>query len=245
MASEESSVWGRISRFKKHPRDSALEHCWRRCSTATTERGPPRALDGKEAFSGSAPSVGRKAERSKKGTTIQRNLLVSCPRNSMYFVAIKMGRRQGGPSRTGGGSGAYLNRYVTDEQRSRRPIFIATLWAGAGWLFFCVARSARMIQIGALRSRLEKQPTASRQNRCHFGDRTLCRSAAAVFILLAAAAWARIVPANFRAFPSRRRYNELQLFTVALDLFVGDSIESFSARQRASRSAGWLRAVRP
>ena len=26
---------------------------------------------------------------------------------------------------------AYLNRYVTDEQRSRRPIFIATLWAGA------------------------------------------------------------------------------------------------------------------
>src|SRR6202140_3211745 len=32
--------------------------------------------------------------------------------------------------------GAYLNRYVTDEQRSRRPIFIATLWAGASWLFF-------------------------------------------------------------------------------------------------------------
>ena len=26
--------------------------------------------------------------------------------------------------------GAYLKRYVTDEQRSRRPIFIATLWAG-------------------------------------------------------------------------------------------------------------------
>src|ERR1700676_5404780 len=101
---------------------------------------------------------------------------VSCPRNSMYFVAIKMGRRQGGPSRTGGGSGAYLNRYVTDEQRSRRPIFIATLWAGAGWLFFCVARSARMIQIGALRSRLEKQPTDSRQNRCYFGDRTLARN---------------------------------------------------------------------
>src|SRR5271165_1132441 len=32
--------------------------------------------------------------------------------------------------------GAYLNRYVTDEQRGRRPIFIATLWAGASWLFF-------------------------------------------------------------------------------------------------------------
>jgi CheY-like chemotaxis protein len=28
--------------------------------------------------------------------------LVSCPRNTRYFVAIKMGRRQGGPSRTGG-----------------------------------------------------------------------------------------------------------------------------------------------
>jgi len=28
--------------------------------------------------------------------------------------------------------GAYLNRYVTDEQRSRRPIFSATLWAAAG-----------------------------------------------------------------------------------------------------------------
>jgi hypothetical protein len=31
--------------------------------------------------------------------------------------------------------GAYLNRYVTDDQRGRRPIFIATLWAGASWLF--------------------------------------------------------------------------------------------------------------
>jgi hypothetical protein len=28
-------------------------------------------------------------------------VLVSCPRNMRYFVAIKMGRRQGGPSRTG------------------------------------------------------------------------------------------------------------------------------------------------
>jgi hypothetical protein len=62
----------------------------------------------------------------------------------MPFVAIKMGRRQGGPSRTGGGSGAYLNRYVTDEQRSRRPIFIATLRAVASWLFFRVARFLRI-----------------------------------------------------------------------------------------------------
>ena len=28
--------------------------------------------------------------------------------------------------------GSYLNRYVTDEQRSRGTIFVATLWAGNG-----------------------------------------------------------------------------------------------------------------
>src|SRR6266404_2021593 len=74
--------------------------------------------------------------------------------------------------------GAYLNRYVTDEQRSRRPIFIATLRAGASWLFFRVARSTRMTQMWALRyrqsgsDRLEKQPTDLRQNISYFGDRT-------------------------------------------------------------------------
>ena len=31
-----------------------------------------------------------------------------------------------------------------------RPIFIATLWAGASWLFFRVARSTRMTQIWVL-----------------------------------------------------------------------------------------------
>jgi len=40
--------------------------------------------------------------------------------------------------------GAYLDRYVTDEQRGRRPIFNATLRAAASWLFFRVARSTRM-----------------------------------------------------------------------------------------------------
>jgi hypothetical protein len=40
--------------------------------------------------------------------------------------------------------GAYLIRYVTDEQRSRRPIFNATLRAAASWLFFRVARSAHI-----------------------------------------------------------------------------------------------------
>jgi hypothetical protein len=56
----------------------------------------------------------------------------------MSFVAIKMGRRQGARS------GAYLNRYVTDEQRSRRPVFIATLRAVVSWLFFRVARFLRI-----------------------------------------------------------------------------------------------------
>jgi hypothetical protein len=76
--------------------------------------------------------------------------------------------------------GAYLNRYVTDEQRGRRPIFIATLWAGASWLFFRVARSTRMTQIWAFlrqsgSDRPEKQPTDLRQNTSYFGDRTLVR----------------------------------------------------------------------
>jgi hypothetical protein len=72
-----------------------------------------------------------------------------------------------------------MDRYVTDEQRSRRPIFIATLWAGASWLFFRVARSTRVTQIWVLRSRLKKQPTDLRQSTCYFGDRTLVLSRAA------------------------------------------------------------------
>ena len=76
--------------------------------------------------------------------TIGGSQLVSCPINNMAFVAIKMGRRQGGPSRTGSKEGAYLDRYVTDEQRSRRLIFSATLRAVASWLFFGVARFLRI-----------------------------------------------------------------------------------------------------
>ena len=49
----------------------------------------------------------------------------------------------------------YLDRYVTDEQRSSRPIFNATLRAAASWLFFRVARSTVMIQIAALRCALK------------------------------------------------------------------------------------------
>ena len=72
--------------------------------------------------------------------------------------------------------GAYLDRYVTDEQRSSRPIFNATLRAAASWLFFRVARSTVMVQIAALRSRLEKQPTdlaAARRSSRDLGDGTL------------------------------------------------------------------------
>jgi len=60
----------------------------------------------------------------------------------MYFVAIKMGRRQGarsGASRTTFDTPGTLGlegsmkvvRDVTDEQRGRRPIFIATLRAAS------------------------------------------------------------------------------------------------------------------
>jgi hypothetical protein len=89
----------------------------------------------------------------------------------LFFKAVRAGLAE---------EGAYLNRYVTDEQRSRRPIFIATLWAGASWLFFRVARSTRMTKIWALLrqsglDRLEKQPTDLQQNTSYFGDRTLER----------------------------------------------------------------------
>jgi hypothetical protein len=67
--------------------------------------------------------------------------------NNGDVVAFKMGRLQGARRAH---ICAYLNRYVTDEQRGRRPIFNATLRAGASWLFFRVARSTRMTQIGAL-----------------------------------------------------------------------------------------------
>jgi len=72
----------------------------------------------------------------------------------MAFVAIKMGRRSGS-CRTRGGR--ISGRYVTDEQRRRRPIFIATLRAVASWRFFRVAHSSRissdMLVVRALKNR--------------------------------------------------------------------------------------------
>ena len=66
-----------------------------------------------------------------------------------------------------------IRRYVSP---GRRPIFNATLRAAASWLFFCVARSTRMIQIWALRSRLEKQPTDLRRRHHYMRDGTLAAS---------------------------------------------------------------------
>jgi hypothetical protein len=77
-----------------------------------------------------------------------------------------------GPAAAGREEGAYLNRYVTDEQRSRRPIFIATLRAVASWLFFCVAHSSRinsdMLVVRALKN---SQLTGRRKPR-YLRDRT-------------------------------------------------------------------------
>jgi hypothetical protein len=76
----------------------------------------------------------------------------------MSFIAFKMGRLRGDPSRA---KGASLDRYVTDPAAAgKRPIFIATLRAAASWLFFFRrGGSTVMIQIAALRLRLAKQPT--------------------------------------------------------------------------------------
>jgi hypothetical protein len=94
--------------------------------------------------------------------------------NPLGFVAFKMGRLRGARKEH------ILDRYVTDEQRSSRPIFNATLRTAACWLFFRVARSTVMIQIAALRSRLEKQPTDLRRSPRDLGDGALESSAAKV-----------------------------------------------------------------
>jgi hypothetical protein len=95
----------------------------------------------------------------------------------MAFVAIKMGRRQGGPSRTGRKSGAYLNRYVPipRPRDSRRPIFIATLRAVASSLFFCVARSLRIesdmlvVSAGAARTALKNSQLTDGESHAIYG----------------------------------------------------------------------------
>ena len=86
-----------------------------------------------------------------------------------------MGRRQGAKE------GAYPERYVTDEQRSRRPIFIATLWAAASWLFFGVARSSRIdldmlvATASPARTALPAAHFERNERYAYFGDRTLAQ----------------------------------------------------------------------
>src|SRR5271154_3029354 len=82
--------------------------------------------------------------------------------------------------------GAYLNRYVTDEQRRRRPIFNATLRAAASWLVFRGARSTPMTPIWAISSRLGKQPTDLRRRHYYRRDGTLATSPQALATTLRA-----------------------------------------------------------
>jgi len=92
---------------------------------------------------------------------------MSCPRNKHNFRCDQ----NGPPARRE--EGAYLNGYVTDEQRSRRPIFIATLWAAVSWLFFRVARSSR-IDLDMLVARaLKNSQLTCGERHAYFGNRTL------------------------------------------------------------------------
>ena len=111
------------------------------------------------------PEMGGSGAR-KKGT-LGGTPLVSCPRNKHIFRCDQ----NGPPARRE--EGAYPERYATDEQRGRRPIFIATLWAAASWLFFRVARSSR-IDLDMLVARaLKNSQLTCGERHAYFGDRTL------------------------------------------------------------------------
>src|SRR5215470_4954499 len=104
---------------------------------------------------------------------------MSCPRNKHIFRCDQ----NGPPARRE--EGAYLERYVTDEQRSRRPIFIATLRAAASWLFFRVARSSR-IDLDMLVARaLKNSQLTCGERYAYFGDRTLVCGFSRVALCLA------------------------------------------------------------
>src|SRR5262249_13756835 len=97
----------------------------------------------------------------------KRRGLVSCPRNKHIFRCDQ----NGPPARRK--EGAYPERYVTDEQRSRRPIFIATLWAATSWLFFRVARSSRIALDMIVARALKNRQLTGGEGHAYFGDRTL------------------------------------------------------------------------
>jgi len=101
---------------------------------------------------------------------------MSCPRNKHIFRCDQNGQPARRSEPDWQLEGAYLNRYVTDEQRSRRPIFIATHWAAASWLFFRVARSSRIdLDILVVHALKNSQLTCG-ERHAYFGDRTLSRS---------------------------------------------------------------------
>jgi hypothetical protein len=98
---------------------------------------------------------------------------VSCPLNKHIFRCDE----NGPPARRSEPDwqleGAYPERYVTDEQRSRWPIFIATLWAAVGWLFFRVARSSR-IDLDMLVANASPARTALKNSQLTCGERYAC-----------------------------------------------------------------------
>src|SRR6516165_8503062 len=96
-----------------------------------------------------------------------RDRLVSCPRNKHVFRCDQ----NGPPARRE--EGAYPGRYATEEQRGRRPIFIATLWAAASWLFFRVARSSRIALDMLVARALKNSQLTCGERHAYFGDRTL------------------------------------------------------------------------
>jgi len=104
------------------------------------------------------------------------SLLVSCPRNKHIFRCDQNGPPARRSEPDWQWEGAYPERYVTDEQRGRRPIFIATLRAAASWLFFRVARSSR-IDLDMLVARaLKNSQLTGGESHAYFGDRTLAPS---------------------------------------------------------------------
>src|SRR6516165_5145808 len=92
---------------------------------------------------------------------------MSCPRNKHIFRCD-----QNGPPAMRE-EGAYPERYVTDEQLSRRPIFIATLRAAASWLFFRVAHSSRIDLDMIVARALKNSQLTGGERHAYFGDGTL------------------------------------------------------------------------
>src|SRR6516225_2247016 len=115
----------------------------------------------------------RKSRLRKSGEMVAIEMLVSSSRNKHIFRCDQNGSQARRSEPDWQLEGAYLNRYATEEQRGRRPIFITTLWAAASWLFFRVARSSR-IDLDMLVARaLKNSQRTGGESHAYFGDRTL------------------------------------------------------------------------